>query len=121
MTKHNGVYDAVVAARFDFLRPIMLDLHEIDCTKLYVNDVLRPRNLFPDQLVAGSPAIVASLLNAYSEVQNYLFSKHVVDKLNELGESPALGPELLLFASFISQGFTMDQVVFTSAIPSAFE
>lgn len=109
-------YDLVIATRFDFLKPVAIDLHALDTSKMYVADFHRPRAIFPDNFVVASPEIFAHLFDAYDRLPS-LMNDAVLDRMLAVyHEPPALTTESILLANFLTR-HTLDEVVYTRDIP----
>ena len=106
-------YDLVVASRYDFRRPIDLNLHEIDQNKLHVANFHLPRVLFPDNFIVAPPRIFHDLFNAYDNLPIIINNPKI---LKPHGEPFVLTIENILLANFLTQ-HTLEKVVYTPRIP----
>lgn len=120
VVEHGRQYDLIIASRFDFLRPVAVQLACLDSSKLYVSDMHVPRPIFPDNLMITSPDLFMSMFNSYSDLPEILFSPPLLHLLWHVhGEAPNLSTETLLFAAFLHHfgSRTTDLVVYTPGIP----
>lgn len=117
--RHGRGYDMIIGSRFDFLRPLLLDLKALDPGKLYVSNMHVPRCIFPDNLVIANPCIFFRLFNAFCDLDAVLFSRPVVQLLGHVyGERPNVTTETILFATFLRHfGDVVGHVVYTPSIP----
>lgn len=105
-------YDLVVATRFDFLRPIALDLHRVDTRKLHVAHFHLPRVVFPDNFVVASPTLFLDFFNAYEDLGSVMND----DELSRYGEPFNLTIESILLANFFRK-HSLNDVIYTPDIP----
>lgn len=110
-------YDLIIASRFDFVKPIHVDLGRLDSSKLYVADFHRPQAIFPDNLVICNPDIFLRMFNAYAELERIANDQSLHHKMQLYGVQAVLIPENILFASFLKHFSVESHVVFTPHIP----
>lgn len=111
------VYDMIVSSRFDFLKPIEVDLKSLDPSKLYVSDLHVPRKVFPDNFMISNPTIFFSMFNSFNDLPNIMNDQALHQTVQTFGEQADLGVENILFASFLKHFSIEDKVVYTCEIP----
>ncbi|NDB85510.1 MAG: hypothetical protein EB127_22830, partial [Alphaproteobacteria bacterium] len=69
--KTNIAYDFVVLSRFDFLRPITINFHTLDNTKMFVSDQIANRKLFCNYAISNYSTFL-NHANIYNNLNNLL-------------------------------------------------
>jgi hypothetical protein len=102
--KENIKYDFVITSRFDFLKEINLtiDLNNRDNQKIYVSNILKPRDIFSDNILLLGVENYFKLLNIYDNLSNLINNKTLENTLiTKYNEKLVLVPESLVFANYL--------------------
>lgn len=111
-------YDLIIASRFDFVKPIELDLKRLNPSKMYVADFRLPQTIFPDNFVVCNPNMFLRVFGAYADLEIMMNDRTLHHKMKSFhGEQAVLITENILFASFLRHFSVQDHVVFTPLIP----
>jgi hypothetical protein len=111
--KYHSNYDLVICSRFDLFKDITIDLYNIDTSKLYVSNLHRPRNIFPDHIFICNPKMFCKILNMYSNLPNLVNIHECYD------EQPIwFISELILYYNFFYSGYTLNDVIYSEDIPN---
>jgi len=115
--KNNIEYKYVITSRFDFLKPITIDLNNINPDKIYVANLHLPRKIFPDNLMILSINNYLNLFNTFENLDNILHNEEIKKKVHENGEVLLFLPEMILFVCFLYYFDDFSNVVYTNQIP----
>jgi len=115
--KNNIEYRYVITCRFDFLKPITIDLNNINPDKIYVANLHLPRKIFPDNFMILSTNNYLKLFNISENLDNILHNEEIRKKVHDNDEVLAFIPEVIIFVCFLHYFDDFSNVIYTDQIP----
>lgn len=124
ISKNNCKYDFVIISRYDFLKPIKLNLNEIDITNnfIYSTDIH-----FKNNRTLLSPALICGEYNIMNKSLNNIFSNIFLYKddnslntyiQNNFKEKFKLNHEEIILCNLIYNKINLNYIKFTNLIPN---
>jgi len=124
ISKNNCKYDFVIVSRYDFLKPIKLNLNDIDITNkfIYSTDIhfKTNRNLLSPALLCGEYDIMNKLLNnIFTNIFLYKNDNSLNTYIqNNFKENMKLNHEEIILCNLIYNKININCVKFTNLIPN---
>lgn len=115
--QRHGDYDIIILSRFDFLKEINIDPTSIDIEKIYVSDLHKDRQVFPDNFIVMAKDKFIKLFNIYDELHQLIDCYHLENKIKKLNEKLKINIEEILLASFIYYN-EHENIVRTKLVPN---
>ena len=118
--KTNTNYNLVISCRFDFLKPITLDLTHIDNevgrTHIYVSNIRQSNILLPDNFIVLNPVNFLKIFNMYNDLSIICDSDMIEKELKKNNIQYILNMEEILLAQVYYHSLK-EKVIYTKDIP----
>jgi hypothetical protein len=111
--EENRHYDYVITSRFDYCKPIDIDLSKINTQKIYVSNVHVPRHIIPDNCMMFPTEIYKAV---FTDMYAVLNDTRVDSLMKKHREVLSMNPEELVLANVLKACETTQSVIFTNLL-----
>jgi hypothetical protein len=94
-------YDMIIMSRFDIDNLPVLQLNNLDVSKVYISNVHFPRKIIPDNFIISSTNIFFQWFDIFDNFKNIIDNYELLKDIQLLGETIDINTEELILANFI--------------------